>query len=111
MLFTAAATYHDQCQTYLICSNSMDKGKNTIAVFLDNLYEKIFIDDFNSDQEIIWSDGPRQSSKIVSWYTCYNTYLTSSRSHLSGSTLLRRTAKVLSMEWETEQSHLSGRLS
>ena len=63
MLFTAAVTYQDQCQTYLICSNSMDKGKNTIAVFLDTLYEKIFSDDFNSDQEIIWSDGPSSEFK------------------------------------------------
>ena len=63
MLFTAAVTYQDQCQTYLICSNSMDKGKNTIAVFLDTLYEKIFSDDFNSDQEIICSDGPSSEFK------------------------------------------------
>ena len=109
MLFTAAVTYQDQCQTYLICSNSMDKGKNTTAVFLDTLYEKIFSDDFNSDQEIIWSDGP--SSEFKNRFMVHLLHLTSSRSHLSGRTLLRRTAKVLSMEWEAEQSHLSGRLS
>ena len=63
MLFTAAVTYKDTCKTYLICSNSCDKGKNTIAVFLSTLYELIENDGHGPLHEIIWSDGPSSEFK------------------------------------------------
>ena len=55
MLFTAAVTYKDTCKTYLICSNSCDKGKNTIAVFLSTLYELTENDGQGHLHEIMWS--------------------------------------------------------
>jgi len=63
MLFTAAVTYKTDCKTYLICSNSSDKGKNTIAVFLSTLYELIEDGSRDPQHEIIWSDGPSSEFK------------------------------------------------
>ena len=37
MLFTAAMTYKAECKTFLILSDSRDKGKDTPAVFIDFL--------------------------------------------------------------------------
>ena len=34
MLFTAALTYKSVCKTFLIVSDSHDKGKDTIGVFV-----------------------------------------------------------------------------
>ncbi|XP_063219011.1 uncharacterized protein LOC134529157 [Bacillus rossius redtenbacheri] len=67
LLFTAALFYKGNCQTYLICSDSKNKDKDTIFVFLEFLYSEIFKCDRNSDRnpksEIIWSDGPSAEFK------------------------------------------------
>ena len=55
MLFTAALTYKSVCKTYLIVSDSHDKGKDTVAVFVDFLYNHF--DDPGAAHDIIWSDG------------------------------------------------------
>ena len=55
MLFTAALTYKSVCKTYLIVSNSHGKGKDTVAVFVDFLYNHF--DDPGAVHDIIWSDG------------------------------------------------------
>ena len=40
-LFTAAVFYKETTKTYLICSNTKDKGKNTVYTFINCLYEHI----------------------------------------------------------------------
>ena len=64
MLFTAAFFYDGQCKTFIICSDSKNKDKDTIFVFLNLLYEEILRKD-NSKRynEVIWSDGPSSEFK------------------------------------------------
>ena len=64
-LFTAAAMHDGQCKTFLICSNTKEKTKDTVAVFLDHLYENHLIPDtpVSSVEEVIWTDGPSSEFK------------------------------------------------
>lgn len=60
-LFTAAYFNEDKCKTYLICSDSNDKGKDTIYAYLELLWNLIIE---NEETEgvtrpcVIYSDGP-----------------------------------------------------
>ena len=56
MLLTTALTYKSVCKTYLIVSDSHGKCKDTIAVFVDFLYNHF--NDPGAATDIIWSDGP-----------------------------------------------------
>ena len=55
MHFTAALTYKSVCKTCLIASYSHDKGKYSVAVFVDFHYNHF---DIPGAVHIIWSDGP-----------------------------------------------------
>ena len=47
------------CKTFLICSDTNDKGKGTVAVCINHLYENfIFTEECSATQEVICSDGP-----------------------------------------------------
>ena len=61
MLFTAAMTYKAECKTFLIVSDSRDKGKDTVTVFIDFLYSHFGATD--ATEGIIWSDGPSSEFK------------------------------------------------
>jgi hypothetical protein len=62
-LFTAAAITKDSCQSYLICSDTREKDKDTVAAFLFALYEGHLFPNDEIDEEIIWSDGPTSEFK------------------------------------------------
>ncbi len=62
-LFTAAAITKDSCQSFLICSDTKDKDKDTIAAFIFALYENHLFPSDQVDEEIIWSDGPTSEFK------------------------------------------------
>lgn len=62
LLFTAATFFRDECQTYLICSDSPDKGKNTIYAFVKKLYQTIPKDE-SIQIETIFTDGPSSEFK------------------------------------------------
>ena len=65
-LFTAAAMHKGNCQTYLICSDTKDKEKNTVAAFVNYLYDKELApvsDDMQNVEEVIWTDGPSSEFK------------------------------------------------
>ena len=59
-LFTAAVFYKGTTKTYLICSDTKDKGKDTIYAFINKLYEHIPQDVPTSGDagDIILSEGP-----------------------------------------------------
>ena len=58
-LFTAAVFYKDTTKTYLICSNTNDKGKDTVYTFVNRLYEHIMLDvPTAGNAGDIFSDGP-----------------------------------------------------
>ena len=59
-LFTAAEVFHGQTKAYLICSDSRNKDKETILVFVEHLYDHHLLKDENMQgiEEIIWTDGP-----------------------------------------------------
>ena len=61
MLFTAAMTYKSHCQIYLIVSDSRDKQKDTVTVFIDFLYENCCV--HKSEENITWSDRPTSEFK------------------------------------------------
>ena len=61
MSFTAAMTYKAECKTFLIVSDSRDKGKDTVAAFIDFLYNHF--DATDTMEDIIWSDGPTSEFK------------------------------------------------
>ena len=61
MSFTAAMTYKAECKTFLIVSDSRDKGKDTVTVFIDFLYSHFGATD--ATEGIIWSDGPSSEFK------------------------------------------------
>lgn len=66
MLFTAASFYKGNCQTYVICSDTTAKDKDTIYVFLNELFDLIHREDespTSPSAEIIWSDGPASEFK------------------------------------------------
>jgi hypothetical protein len=65
-LLTAACTIDGQTQTFLICTDSKHKDKNTILVFVEHLYKNYIMNnaDSNDDvKEIIWTDGPSSEFK------------------------------------------------
>lgn len=62
LLFTAATFFRGECQTYLICSDTPEKGKNTIYAFVNALYETIPQDDA-IQIETIFTDGPSSEFK------------------------------------------------
>lgn len=67
LLFTAALFFKGKCQTFLVCSNTKNKDKNTILTFIDFLYCNIFNaeqpNSENPSEEVIWSDGPASEFK------------------------------------------------
>lgn len=77
LLFTAAVFQRGKCQTYLICSDTSHKDKDTIFVFIEFLYEEIFRSSENGDiktkKEVIWSDGPASEfkNKFMTKVLCY----------------------------------------
>ena len=65
-LLTAACTVDGQTQTFLICTDSKHKDKNTVLVFVEHLYENYIINsDYSNDdiKEIIWTNGPSSECK------------------------------------------------
>ena len=66
MLFTAADTYKDKGKTYLVCSNSCDKGKNTIAVFLSTADDGE--EDDEGEDEVEENETPAKKVRL-SWIT------------------------------------------
>ena len=64
-LFTAASISNTQSKTCLISTDSKQKDKNSILVFVEYIYENfLHIDDSNQDvQEVIWTDGPSSEFK------------------------------------------------
>lgn len=67
-LFTAALLQGKSCSTYLICSDSNKKDKDTVATFLNILYEMILDKNAHCTNstlatDIIWSDGPSSEFK------------------------------------------------
>ena len=55
MLFITALTYKSVCKTYSIVSDSHDKNKDTVAVFVNFFYNHF--DDLGAVHDIIWSYG------------------------------------------------------
>lgn len=62
LLFTAATFFGGECQTYLICSDTPEKGKNAIYAFVKALYETIPQNDA-IQIETIFTDGPSSEFK------------------------------------------------
>ena len=60
MLFTAAMTYKAECKIFIV-SDSRDKGKDTVAVFIDFLYNHFGVTDTTED--ILWLDWPTSEFK------------------------------------------------
>ncbi|XP_073537000.1 uncharacterized protein [Phyllobates terribilis] len=62
-LFTT--TFNGNCQTYLICSATKYKEKNTVACFISALYDIVEPkpDAIPDIDEVIWSDGPSSEFK------------------------------------------------
>ena len=57
-LFMAASISNTQSKTYLISTDSKQKDKNSILIFVEHIYENfLYIDDSNRDvQEVIWTE-------------------------------------------------------
>ena len=65
-LFTAVSMHKGNCQTYLICSDTKDKEKNTVTAFVNHLYDKELVPGSAAMQgieEVIWTDGPSSEFK------------------------------------------------
>lgn len=63
-LFTAASFFESQCKTFVICSDTKQKDKDSIFTFVTYLYERIFeAENDKIFKEIIWSDGPSSEFK------------------------------------------------
>ena len=60
MLFTAALTFKSVCKIFNV-SDHHDKGKDTVVVFVDFLYNHLV--DPGAVRDIIWSDGPSSEFK------------------------------------------------
>lgn len=64
LMLTAAVFFQNQCETYVICSDSRNKDKDTIFVFVKRLFEILFKkNNAAAIQNIIWSDGPSSEFK------------------------------------------------
>ena len=57
-LFTGAVFYNNDCKTYQICSDTKDKGKDSIYCFIEILYGILMFENCNTDTETIFIDGP-----------------------------------------------------
>lgn len=64
-LFTAAVFANGKCDTYLICSDTSEKEKNTVKAFIEKMYQEIRPNatENNYFEEIIWTDGPSSEFK------------------------------------------------
>ena len=67
-LLTAAVFVNGKCSTFIICSDTKDKGKDSVCCFLLTLYQKLFQGESNcisqnEATEIIYSDGPSAEFK------------------------------------------------
>ena len=62
-LFTTALTYKSVCKTYLVVSDSHDKGKDTVAEFVD--FPGNHFDNPGAVHDIIWPDGPSSEFKNI----------------------------------------------
>ena len=93
-LCTAAAITKDLCQSFLICSDTKDKDKDTVAAFLFALYENHL---FPSNQvDVKRSSGvmaPLRNSRINSRSSSFTNYRPSSRKSFHGSSPLHRRVK------------------
>ncbi|XP_063222491.1 uncharacterized protein LOC134531000 isoform X3 [Bacillus rossius redtenbacheri] len=63
VLFTAAVFCNGNCKTYILCSDTNNKDKDTVFVFLDFFYTEILKENSAISEEIIWSDGPSSEFK------------------------------------------------
>jgi len=61
-LFTGAVFFEGTCKTYLICSDTRDKGKSTVYAFMMYLYQNMPQQTGNI-QEVIFTDGPSSEFK------------------------------------------------
>ena len=61
-LFTGAVFFEGTCKTYLICSDTRDKGKSTVYAFMMYLYQNMPQQPGNI-QEVIFTDGPSSEFK------------------------------------------------
>lgn len=62
-LFTAAVFWRNECETYVIYSDTKNKHKYTIFAFLDFFYSEIIRESHEVSEEIIWSDVPSSELK------------------------------------------------
>ena len=66
MLFTAAIILNGQVDTYIICSDSNDKGsKYTVLALIAHLYDHILKEGPQADGEVICTDGTSHGKGIV----------------------------------------------
>ena len=59
-LLTAAEMHRGERRSYLMCSDTKEKEKNTVKAFLMHLYDnelKPGSNDMKSIEEVIWTDG------------------------------------------------------
>lgn len=63
LLFTAAVFWRNECETYVICSDTKNKDKNTIFAFLDFFYSEMIKESHEVSEEIIWNDVPSSELK------------------------------------------------
>ncbi|XP_071034011.1 uncharacterized protein [Parasteatoda tepidariorum] len=66
LLFTAAVFYQNECKTFIICSDTTSKDKDTIFLCIQLLYNEVFANDTPEnipEKEVIWSDGPSSEFK------------------------------------------------
>ena len=87
-LFTAVTVCDGTCKTSLIRSDSKQKNKDTIGVFLFHLYDQHISPTESIDSEVIWSDNP--SSKFKNRYNMHLMKILSIRhkTHFPGNILL-----------------------
>lgn len=64
-LFTGAVFCAGTCKTFLICSDTKDKGKNTVYVFLMHLFDIMsqFTSAAGDTKDVIFTDGPSSEFK------------------------------------------------
>lgn len=59
-----AEALFNSCAEHLICSDTTDKDKSTAYFFIKHPYEELFKDGLTQEvDEIIYTDGPSQSSR------------------------------------------------
>ena len=61
---------------HLICSDTTDKDKSIVYFFMRHPYEELFKDGLTSEaDEIIYTDGPSQSSRTIESHASQTTGL------------------------------------